>query len=96
MPAGDVLSRGLTALVVLPDTARNRAILAKIGGAVAKFAGIGVRIEDDYLLTDAGLVWLSKLPRDAAEVEKLMQAPRSATPGPRDAALVDQYRRGIP
>lgn len=81
---------------VLPDTPRNRAILAKIGGAVAKYAGIGVRIEDDYLLTDSGLVWLSKLPREASEVEKLMQAPRSATPSPRDGALVDQYRRGIP
>jgi Xaa-Pro aminopeptidase len=81
---------------VLPDTPRNRTILSHISGAVARYAGIGVRIEDDYLLTDSGLTWLSKLPREAGEVEALMQAPRAATPLPRDTARVEQYRRGIP
>ena len=81
---------------VLPDTPRNRALLGKITGAVARYAGIGVRIEDDYLLTASGLEWLSKLPREASEVERLMQSPRAAAPRPRDATTVERYRRGIP
>ena len=81
---------------VLPDTPRNRAVLSKIGAAVARYAGIGVRIEDDYLLTDSGLEWLSKLPREVSEVERLMQAPRATAPLVRDAGLVERYRRGIP
>ena len=81
---------------VLPDTPRNRALLTTIGAAVARYAGIGVRIEDDYLLTETGPVWLSKLPREADEIERLMRAPRAAVPQPRDAGLVEQYRRGIP
>ncbi|MBC7841282.1 MAG: aminopeptidase P N-terminal domain-containing protein [Gemmatimonadaceae bacterium] len=81
---------------VLPDTPRNRAILSRIRGAVAKYAGIGVRIEDDYLLTPTGLTWLSRLPRDASEIEALMRAPRAATPLPRDPKWVEQYRRGMP
>ena len=81
---------------VLPDTPRNRAVLAKISAAVARYAGIGVRIEDDYLLTDSGLEWLSKLPREVSDVERLMQAPRATTPRERDAGLVERYRRGIP
>lgn len=81
---------------VLPDTPRNRVILSHISGAVAKYAGIGVRIEDDYLLTPTGLTWLSRLPREASEIEALMHAPRAASPLPRDAKLVEQYRRGIP
>ena len=75
---------------------RNNAVLAKISAAVARYAGIGVRIEDDYLLTDSGLEWLSKLPREVSDVERLMQAPRATTPRERDAGLVERYRRGIP
>ncbi len=81
---------------VLPDTPQNRALLARIGPAVARYAGIGVRIEDDYLLTDAGLEWLSKLPRESAEVEAAMRKPRANAPRPRDAALVERYPRGMP
>ena len=81
---------------VLADTPRNRALLARITGAVARYAGIGVRIEDDYLLTNSGLVWLSRLPRESGEVEALLRAPRAVTPLPRDAERVGQYRRGIP
>jgi len=80
---------------VLADTPRNRALLARIQPALARFAGIGVRIEDDYLLTAAGLDWLSRLPREASEVEAAMRAPRATAPRPRDAALVARYRRGL-
>jgi Xaa-Pro aminopeptidase len=79
---------------VLPDTPKNRALLARLAPALAKFGGIGVRIEDDYLLTESGLEWLSKLPREAAEVEAAMQAPRASAPRARDAALVERFPRG--
>lgn len=81
---------------VLPDTPRNRTLLARISGAVAHYAGIGVRIEDDYLLTESGLTWLSKLPREADEVEALLRRPRAPTPLPRDARSVERYERGTP
>lgn len=81
---------------VLPDTPQNRALLARIAPTVAKYAGIGVRIEDDYLLSDAGLEWLSKLPRESADVEAAMRTPRATAPRPRDAALVERYPRGQP
>jgi Xaa-Pro aminopeptidase len=58
----------------LPDTPKNRAMLAKVRPAVEKYKGIGVRIEDDYALTATGLDWLSAgVPREIPEVEALMR-----------------------
>lgn len=63
-------------LADLPDTPRNRAMLARIAPAFERFKGIGIKIEDNYALTDNGLEWLSKdVPREIAEVEALMQQP---------------------
>lgn len=69
-------------LALLPDTPRNRAMRAKIAPAVEKYKWIGVRIEDDYALTDHGLEWLSNgAPREIGEIEALMSEPSPQLPG---------------
>ncbi len=42
-------------LDALPDTPRNRAFIAKVRPAVERFHGMGVRIEDSYIVTPAGV-----------------------------------------
>ncbi len=63
-------------LKILPDTPRNRAFIAKVRPAVERFNNIGIRIEDDYLVTGTGVEWLSKAPRELEEVEKVMKSAR--------------------
>ena len=64
-------------LLLLPDTPRNRAFVARVRDAVERYHGIGVRIEDDYLVTSRGVERISTVPRDVAEIEGLMrEAPR--------------------
>jgi Xaa-Pro aminopeptidase len=58
-------------LDMLPDTPKNRAMIAKVGNTVKRYQNIGVRIEDDYLITPTGVEWLSRAPREVAEVEAL-------------------------
>jgi Xaa-Pro aminopeptidase len=66
----------------LPDTPANRKMLAKTRPAIERYKGIGVRIEDDYAITDGGVEWLSKgAPRQMAEIEALMRQPAPALPG---------------
>jgi Xaa-Pro aminopeptidase len=78
-------------LQILPDTPKNRAMIAKIRAAVQKYANIGVRMEDDYVVTSSAVEWISRAPREIAEVEAIMKEPWTG-PSPRDAATVEAYR----
>ena len=61
------------ALDYLPDTPENKAMIAKIKPAFEKYKNIGVRIEDDLLITENGVVWMTKaLPRSIADIEAFM------------------------
>lgn len=86
---GDVLD-------YLPDTPRNRALIARIGPAVRRYASIGVRIEDDYLVTAAGVERVSEgAPREIAEIEALM-GQESHWNRERRPELVEWYRGVAP
>jgi len=79
-------------LDVLPRTPRNRGLAAKLRPAVERYRNIGIRIEDDYIATANGVEWISRAPREMAEIEALLKAPRATKAG-RDSALVARYRQ---
>jgi Xaa-Pro aminopeptidase len=61
------------ALDNLPDTPENKAFKEKVRPMFEKYKNIGVRIEDDMLVTDTGVTWMSgKLPRTIADIEAFM------------------------
>ena len=60
---------------VLADTPRNRALIERIGPVLDRYRNIGVRIEDDYIVTSRGLEWISRVPRELDEIEALMRKP---------------------
>lgn len=77
-------------LGIISDTPRNREVKARIGAAVARYADIGVRIEDDYLVTAGGVIRPSAIvPREIVELEKLLAEPRT----PRDPSVAARYKR---
>ena len=59
-------------LDILPDTPKNRSMIAHVRAAVARYHDIGIRIEDDYAITATGVEWLSRAPREATEIEAAM------------------------
>ena len=61
------------ALDVLPDTPKNRAFIAKVRATVKKYENTGVRIEDDYIITEKGLERITTVPREIVEIEALMR-----------------------
>lgn len=61
------------ALDYMPDTPANREFKEKIRAAFEKYKNIGVRIEDDMLVTESGVEWMSKaLPRSIRDIEDFM------------------------
>ena len=77
---------GPSAFEGLPDTPKNRAMIARLRPAVERYRDVGVRIEDDYAVTASGVEWLTAgVPREAAEVEALMR-PRAGAGGAGAAA----------
>jgi Xaa-Pro aminopeptidase len=76
-------------LDIIPK-AGNEALLAKIAPAVRKYANVGIRIEDNYIVTDQGVKWISCVAREADEVEALMREPVKGA-GVRDAEKTAWY-----
>ena len=61
------------ALDNLSSTPENRAFIAKVKPVFEKYKNIGVRIEDDMLVTETGVEWMTKaLPRSIADIEAFM------------------------
>jgi Xaa-Pro aminopeptidase len=68
-----------SALDNLPKTADNAAFTEKVRPVVRKYRDIGVRVEDSFLLTAAGLERLSEgVPRTVAEIEQFMRRDSTA------------------
>jgi Xaa-Pro aminopeptidase len=61
------------ALDNLRDTPENRAFIEKVRPAFERYKNIGVRIEDDMLVTPTGVTWMTgDLPRKLEDVEAFM------------------------
>ncbi len=59
-------------LDILPDTPKNRRFIAKVRPVVARYLDTGVRIEDAYVITAAGLERISNgVPREIDEIEAI-------------------------
>jgi len=72
------------ALDYLPKTPENDKFIAAIRPAFEKYRGIGVRIEDDMVITPDGVRWMTEaLPRKMSDIEAFIaRARREGKPGP--------------
>jgi Xaa-Pro aminopeptidase len=67
----------LDALDNLPKTPENEKFIAAVKPSFEKYKGIGVRIEDDMLVTADGVRWLTEaLPRKISDVEAFIARAR--------------------
>jgi len=65
------------ALDNLPQTPENQKFIAAVRPAFEKYRSIGVRIEDDLLITPDGVKWLTAaLPRRMSEIEDFIARAR--------------------
>lgn len=66
------------ALDNLSDTPENKVFIEKVRPVFEKYKNIGVRIEDDLLVTETGVEWMTKnLPRKLEDIESFMaKAPK--------------------
>jgi Xaa-Pro aminopeptidase len=77
---------------IIPDTPANAGVRSKIAAAVKKYANVGIRIEDDYIVKASGFERISAdAPREIEAIEAEM-AKRAAVSA-RDAATVEAYRK---
>lgn len=76
----------------LPDTPANRALRERLAPVVRRYANIGVRIEDDYFITETGVERVTAgAPREIEEIEALMALP-SGWNAERRPRVVEWYR----
>jgi Xaa-Pro aminopeptidase len=61
----------------LPDTPRNRALIAHASESAALYRNVGIRIEDNYVLTPEGLERITDVPREIDDIEALRRRPIS-------------------
>ncbi len=84
------------ALDFLPDTPGNRAMIGRLRPALERYRNIGVRIEDDYIVTAEGGERISAgAPREVEEVEALMRLP-GVGEADRRPGVVEWYRQSVP
>jgi Xaa-Pro aminopeptidase len=68
------------ALDNLPKTPENEKFIAAVKPAFEKYKSIGVRIEDDMLITPTGVRWMTEaLPRKISEIEDFIARGRRET-----------------
>lgn len=78
---------------VIPDTPVNQRTIEAIRPAFQRYVGLGVRIEDDYVVAQDGtLERISLAPREVEEVEAAL-AETWDGPAERNAEWVEWYRR---
>lgn len=78
----------------LADTPANKALLEKIRPVYERYKNIGVRIEDDMLVTATGVEWMTKkLPRKIEDIEAFMA--RAPSEVPFEARLITNMPENI-